>query len=107
MKHVKLQEENNSNMYYTQELKQEEWHTFDEWIKLGRIVVARQRASRRNSEGECIFEKAQTTDPELYLGFDYRSFGEHNNSPCQSDPFFNKTLHEDHYKENNFTGYSG
>ena len=95
-----VQHVTNFNMYYTQELKQEEWHTFYEWIKLGRIVADRQRASRRNSEGECIFEKAQTVDPELYSGFDYQSFD-------QPDPFFNKTLHEDHYEENNFTGYSG
>ena len=105
-------------------MKIEESHTFNEWIELGRIVCKGEKSTSKNLEGVALFTKSQTKNPKAVINlksklleaidsaWDYPDkwdeMVDYDGKYIEwKDPFFNKTLHEDHYEENNFTGYSG
>ncbi len=44
----------------------EVFKTFDEWKKLGMIVIRGEKSIKRNNEGKCVFSEKQVTNKPIY-----------------------------------------
>jgi hypothetical protein len=84
--------------------------TFEQWKVLGRYVKTGEKSIQRNIDGVCVFELNQTGEPDIIVTSPkiYGCSDCGDDPYCEEiDPFFNQTLHDDYYTENNYKGFSG